>query len=134
VELNPFKQVRSASWRVLHATRTAGLAQKTLECFVPSEHVKTLLRGEEERLRQTDETILRGVGELAILVHRGKRNLDDLALDSVWQAVRAGEAGVALGDVFDPHQAQFLRSITPALAETAGPEAELPPAIIADEI
>jgi len=112
------------SWQLLHATGTAGLAQTAIECFVPSEHVKTLLRGEEERLRQTDETILRGVGELAILVKRGKRSLDDDALHSVWQAVVAGEAGVELDEVFDPHQAQCLRSITPALAEETAPEAD----------
>jgi len=124
VELNPFKQARSVSWQVLHATGTAELAQTALQWFVPSEYVKTLLRGEEERLRQTDETILRGVGELAILVKRGKRSLDEGALDSVWQAVQAGEAGVELDEVFDPHAARFLRSVTPALAEETKPETD----------
>ena len=124
MELNPFKQARGVSWRILHLTHTAGLAQTALECFVPSERAKALLRGETERLRQADESILRGIGSLAILVKRGKRNLDDDALDSVWGAVLAGEAGVELDDVFDPREAQLLRDITPALVEKAEPTAE----------
>lgn len=119
MELNPLKQVRRASWGVLRLTRTAGLARGVLEYLVPSEHLKTLLRGEDERHRLQDETILRGVGELAILVKRGKRELKPEVLDQVWSAVAAGKAGVELDDVFDPHTANALRSTTPALDPSA---------------
>ena len=91
---------------------------------MPSERAKALLRGETERLRQADKSILRGVGELAILVKRGQRSLDEDALDSAWRAVLAGEAGVELDDVFDPREAKLLRDITPALVEKTEPADE----------
>lgn len=119
MELNPFKQARRVSWGILRLTRTAGLAQGVLEYLVPSEHLKTLLQGEDERHRLQDESILRGVGELAILVKRGKRQLAPDVLEQVWSAVAAGKAGVELDDVFDPHTAEVLRSTTPALDSSA---------------
>jgi hypothetical protein len=121
-EINPFKVTRAISWRVLHLTHTAGLAQSALELLVPSEYAKSLLRNEEERRRQEDKDILLGVGKLALRAKRDLVDLGDADLDSVWAAVVQGDAGVEVEEVFDPHSAECLRRVTPALAGETAPQ------------
>ena len=133
MEINPFNQARSLSWRILRLTRTAGLVQTTLECFVPSEYAKKSLRLREEvdNQRQVDEAMLLAVGELTLSAYRDESSLDTDALALLWQAVLQGKAGVEIHEVFDPHKAALLRHLVPALNEAGlAIEAESEAAII----
>jgi hypothetical protein len=135
VELNPFKLTRRLSWGVLRLTGTAGLAQSALEFLMPSVRPKTLL-GEEERKRQRDMDIVRGLGECSIMAGQGKIKIPKRTLDSVWTAIHNSEVKVepALDAIDDPLKVRVIRHIKPAHPEATALETESAAPIINDEI